>query len=104
MGEVYRAKNSKLRRDVAMKVLPQACTRDASSRNRCRGLSSLRQQSQPLFVIHGLPRDKFLSKHIHPAKESQLEEKLHEIQIAKDQGAGLPHLVANPLHMGRHLG
>src|SRR6266849_1511770 len=104
MGEAYRAKDSKLRRDVAIKVLPQALSRDASSRSRSRRLSSLRQQSQSLFVIHGLPRDKFFGKHIHSAKQSQLDEKLHKIQVPKDQGAGLSHLVANPLQMSRHLG
>jgi len=35
---------------------------------------SFRQQSQFLFVIHRLPWDKFLGKHIHSSKESQLEE------------------------------
>ena len=81
-----------------------ASTHDASSRKGPRRLSSLRQQSQSLFVIHGLPRDKFLGKHIHSAQEGQLDEKLHKIQVPKDQGAGLSHLVANPLQMGRHLG
>src|SRR6266851_8915640 len=66
--------------------------------------SSLSQQSQSLLVIHGLPRDKFLGQHIHSTKESQLDEKLHKIQVPKDQGAGLSHLVANPLQMGGHLG
>src|SRR5258707_14007603 len=103
-GRSLPPKDSKLRRDVATKVLPQAFTRDASSRNGSRRLSSLRQQSQPLFVIRGLPRDKFLGKHIHSAKESQLDEKLHKIQVPKNQGAGLSHLVANPLQMGGHLG
>src|SRR5258708_33634369 len=81
-GRSLPPKDSKLRRDVATKVLPQAFTRDASSRNGSRRLSSLRQQSQPLFVIHGVPWDKFLAKHIHSAKESQLEEKLHKIQVS----------------------
>ncbi len=35
---------------------------------------SLRQQCQSLLLIHGLPRYKFLRKHILSAKESQLEE------------------------------
>ena len=55
-------------------------------------------------MIHGLPRDKFLGKHIHSAKESQLDEKLHKIQVPKDQGAGLSHLVVNPFQKGWHLG
>jgi len=59
---------------------------NASSRNGSGGLSSTGQESQPLFVIHGLPRDKFLGKHVHPAKKSQLDEKLEKIQVAKDQG------------------
>jgi len=46
--------------------------------------SSLSQQSQSLLVIHGLPRDKFLGKHIHSAKERQLEEKSEKIQIPED--------------------
>src|ERR1700689_1784242 len=37
--------------------------------------SSLSQQSQSLLVTHGLPRDKFLGKHIHSPKEGQLEKK-----------------------------
>src|ERR1700739_1301380 len=77
---------------------------DASSPNGSRRLSSLRQQSQPLFVIGGLPRDKFLGKHIHSAQDSQLDKQLHKIQVAKDQGAALSHLVADGLQMGRHLG
>jgi hypothetical protein len=44
----------------------------------------LGQQSQSLFVVYGLPRDKFLGKHIHSAKESQLEEKSEKIQIPED--------------------
>jgi hypothetical protein len=77
---------------------------DASSPNGSRRLSSLRQQSQPLFVIDGLPRDKFLGKHIHSAQDSQLDKQLHKIHVPKDQGAGLYHLVANALQMSRHLG
>jgi len=92
------------RRDVAIKILPQAFSRDASSRNGSRRPRSLGQQSQPLLVIHGLPGDKFLGQDIHSAKESQLDEKLHKIQVPKDQGAGLSHLVANTLQMGGHLG
>ena len=92
------------RRDVAIKILAQAFSRDGSSRKGSRRFSSLGQQSQPLFVIHGLPRDKFLGQDIHSAKESQLDEKLHKIQVPKDQGAGLSHLVANTLQMGGHLG
>jgi hypothetical protein len=45
-------------------------TRDASNRNGSDRLSPLRQQCQSLSVIHGLPRDKFVGKHIHSAKES----------------------------------
>jgi hypothetical protein len=55
-------------------------------------------------VIHGLPRDKFFGKHIQSAKESQLDEELHKIQVAKDQGARLSHFVANSFQMGGHLG
>lgn len=79
-------------------------TRDGSSRNGSGRLSSVGQQSQPLFVIHGFPGDKFLGEDMHSAKESQLDEKLHKIQVAKDQGAGLSHLVANALQMSGHLG
>src|SRR5713226_5364162 len=96
-----RGERSSLRSVISAHV---AFTRGASSRNGSRRLTSVRQQSQPLLVIHGLPRYKFLGKHIHSAKESQLDEKPHKIQVPKDQGAGLSHLVANPLKMGRHLG
>ena len=34
------------------------------------GAGSLRQQSQFLLMIHGLPGDKFLGKHIHSVEES----------------------------------
>jgi hypothetical protein len=40
-------------------------SRDALGRDHSRRLGSLRQQSQPLFVIQGFPRDQFLGKHIH---------------------------------------
>jgi hypothetical protein len=70
MVEVYRTSDSKLRRDVVdVNVLPQAFARDALSRDHSRRLSSLRQQSQPLFVIQGLRRDQFLGKHIHFSRE-----------------------------------
>jgi hypothetical protein len=62
------------------------------------------QQSQSLLVIHGFPRDKFLCKHIHSAKEGQLEEKSHEIEVPEDQRASLSHPVAYPLEMDWHLG
>jgi len=39
------------------------------SQSRSLEAGPLRQQSQSLLVIHGLPRDKFLGKHIHSAKE-----------------------------------
>jgi hypothetical protein len=55
-------------------------------------------------VIHGLPRDKFLGKHIRPAEEGQLDEKSHEIQVPEDQRPSLSHPVANPLEMDWHLG
>src|ERR1700689_1076092 len=68
------------------------------------GLGSLCQQSQPFFVIHGLPGDKLICEHIHSAQDGQLEEKLHHIQVAEDQGAGITHLVADAVEMGGHLG
>src|SRR5258708_19922333 len=64
----------------------------------------LRQQSQSLLAIHGLPRDKFLGKHIHSVKQGQLEEKSHKIQVPEDQRAGLSHPVTNPLEVDWHLG
>lgn len=54
-------------------------------------------------MIHGLPGDEFLGEYIHPAKQRQLHEKLHKIQVSKNQRAGFFHLVANPLQMARHL-
>src|ERR1700736_6585608 len=57
---------------VTLVVTPQA-------ENDSRRLSSAGQQGQPLFVIHGRPRDKLFGKHIHPAKKSQLDEKLQKI-------------------------
>src|SRR5215510_14317661 len=64
----------------------------------------LRQQSQSLLVIHGLPWDKLVGQNIQSAKEGQLEEKSHKIQVPEDQRAGLSHPVANPLEMDWHLG
>src|SRR5260370_24306518 len=64
----------------------------------------LRQQGQFLLVIHGLPRDKFLGKDIHSAKDGQLDEKSHKIQIPEHQHASLSHPVANALEMDWHLG
>src|SRR5207247_10870107 len=66
--------------------------------------SPLRQQSQSLLVIHGLPWDKFLGKHIHSAKEGQIDEKSHKIQVSEDQRASLSHPVVNALEMDWHLG
>src|SRR6266566_800973 len=74
----------------------------ACSRNPKAG--TLRQQGQFLLRIHGLPRDKFLGKHIHSAKEGQLDEKSHKIQVPEDQRASLSHPVADPLEMDWHLG
>src|SRR5215468_3659677 len=55
-------------------------------------------------MIHGLPGEQFLGKHIHSLKQSQLEKKTEEIQVLEHQRAGLLHPVANPLEMCRHLG
>ena|ERR1700722_19947160 len=54
------------------------CLRDGSSRNGSCRLGSTGEQSQPLFVIHGFPGNKLLRKDIHPAKNSQLDEKLQK--------------------------
>src|ERR1700691_5902617 len=75
-----------------------------SRRDGSGGLGSLCEQSQALFVIHGLPGDKFFGQYIHSAQDGQLEEKLHHIQVAEDQGAGIAHFVADAVEMGGHLG
>src|SRR6266403_2915006 len=86
-------------------LLPSAQrTRPSSLFSRSLEAGPHRQQSQSLLVIHGLPGDKFLGKHIHSAKEGQLEEKSQKIQVPEDQRASLSHPVANPLEMDRHLG
>jgi len=54
-------------------------------------------------MIHGIPGHKFLSEHIHPAQERQLEEKFEEIQIPEDQRVGLSHPFAKALEMDGHL-
>jgi hypothetical protein len=60
-------------------LFPVRPSHDGSSRNGSYRLSSIGQQRQPLFAIHGLPGDKLLGKHIHPTKKSQLDEKLQKI-------------------------
>jgi serine/threonine protein kinase len=56
MGEVYRARDSKLGRDVALKVLPEAFARDAERlarfRREARVLASLDHPN--IATIHGL--------------------------------------------------
>src|SRR3974390_960949 len=61
------------------------------------------QQCQSLLMTHGIPRDKLLSKHIHPAQESQLDEKSEEIQITEDQRVRLSHPLPKPLKMDGHF-
>src|SRR5258706_5405618 len=61
------------------------------------------QQSHSLLVIHGLPRDQSFGQHIQSAKDRQLEEKSHKIQVPEDQRPSLPHPVANPFEVGWHL-
>src|SRR6267142_786894 len=86
-------------------LLPSAQrTRPSPLFSRSLETGPLRQQSQSLLVIHGLPRDKFLGEHIHSAKEGQLQEKSHKIQVPEDQRAGLSHPVTNPLEVDWHLG
>src|SRR6202167_1158152 len=75
-----------------------------SRRDGSGGLGSLCEQSLALFVIYGLQGDKFFGQYIHSAQDGQLEEKLHHIQVAEDQGAGIAHLVADAIEMRRHLG
>jgi hypothetical protein len=60
-------------------LFPARSSHDGSSRNGSYRLSSIGQQRQPLFAIHGLPGNKLLGKHIHPAKKSQFDEKLQKI-------------------------
>ena len=48
-------------------------------------LGPLQQQRQSLFLLHRLPRNKFLGEHIHSAKQRQLEEKSKKIQVPEDQ-------------------
>jgi serine/threonine protein kinase len=54
MGEVYRARDTKLDRDVAIKVLPSAFTADADRlarlRREARVLASLNHHTSPLFT------------------------------------------------------
>src|SRR5512139_1351975 len=59
MGEVYRARDSKLGRDVALKVLPEVFARDPDRLMRfereARLLASLNHAN--LAVIHGIEQD-----------------------------------------------
>jgi serine/threonine protein kinase len=50
MGEVYRARDTKLDRDVAIKVLPAEFTRDS---DRLRGTGSSATAPAPLFELVG---------------------------------------------------
>jgi hypothetical protein len=56
----------------AFSVSVESCAIWDLSLSRSLQAGPLRQQSQSLLVIHVLPRDKFLGKHIHSVKEGQL--------------------------------
>ncbi len=59
MGEVYRASDTKLGRDVAIKVLPVSISRDATSLARFeRGAKALASLNHPhIASIHGFDAD-----------------------------------------------
>src|SRR6478736_1961486 len=93
MGEVYRAHDSKLRRDVAIKILPPAVTGDSSRLARfereARMLAALNHPN--ICAIYGLEEADGLRFLILELVDGEtLAQKLAALQILSPQSSGLP--------------
>jgi serine/threonine-protein kinase len=95
MGQVYRARDTKLNRDVALKVLPDAFASDpdrlARFRREAQVLASLNHPN--IAHIHGLEESGGVSALVMELVEGEtLEEKLRKSEVSslKSEGSGLP--------------
>ncbi|MGQ0735869.1 MAG: protein kinase domain-containing protein [Acidobacteriota bacterium] len=100
MGEVYRARDSKLGRDVAIKILPAAFTSDpdrlARFEREARVLAALNHPN--ICAIHGVEEADDLRFLILELVEGEsLAERLVVISTRGERSAGLPLAVALPL-------
>jgi eukaryotic-like serine/threonine-protein kinase len=104
MGEVYRARDIKLRRDVAIKILPRAFTRDAERLARfereARVLASLNHPN--VATIHGLEEsDGVLALVMELVEGETLAERISNTHSHRSGATGLP--VVEALSIGRQI-
>src|SRR6185295_5998085 len=100
MGEVYRARDTKLNREVALKVLPDAFTRDpdrlARFKREARVLASLNHPH--IGAIHGFEDSGETHALVLELVEGlTLAEKLGELSSVKSQVSGIPVEEALPI-------
>ncbi len=95
MGEVYRARDKKLNRDVAIKVLPESFANDpdrlARFQREAQVLASLNHPN--IAHIHGLEESNGIRALVMELVEGEtLEEKLRKSEVSslKSEGSGLP--------------
>jgi eukaryotic-like serine/threonine-protein kinase len=104
MGEVYRARDTKLQRDVALKFLPQAFTSDPARLSRFEGearmLAALNHPN--IGAIYGFEEAEGLRFLVLELVDGQtLAEKLADVSRQRSQGPGLP--VHDALSIARQI-